>query len=60
MWCPKCANSKTEVIGTKTKKENEIIRFRFCSKCEFEFLTIEFLNRKSNIDKYKNNLEKLN
>ena len=60
MWCPKCANFKTEVIGTKAKKENEIIRFRFCPKCEFEFLTIEYLNKFDNHKNYKKSLEKLN
>lgn len=60
LWCPKCANFKTEVIGTKVKKENEISRFRICPKCEFEFLTIEIINKSSNREKYKKSLEKLN
>ena len=58
MWCPKCANFKTEVIGTKVKKENEITRFRFCPKCEFDFLTIEFINNFDNREKYKSILKK--
>lgn len=58
MWCPKCANFKTEVIGTKGKKDNEISRFRFCPKCEFDFLTIEFINNFDNREKYKSILKK--
>jgi transcriptional regulator NrdR family protein len=60
VWCPKCANFKTEVIGTKLKKENVTARFRFCPICEFSFLTIEFINNSENRDKYKKSLEKLN
>ena len=40
------------------KKDNEISRFRFCPKCEFDFLTIEFINNSDNRDKYKSILKK--
>lgn len=42
MWCPKCANDKTKVIGSYTAND-EVIRFRICSFCEFSFLSFEIL-----------------
>ena len=53
---------KTEVIGTKIKKKKKkIMRFQdldFVPKCEFDFLTIEFINNSENRDKYKSILKK--
>jgi transcriptional regulator NrdR family protein len=57
LWCPKCANSKTTVSGTVIKKSNEILRFRICPVCEFSFLTIEFIKRNENLQKYKKALD---
>ncbi len=39
MICPKCANEKTEVVGTSKGTVNE--RFRKCPRCGYSFQTVE-------------------
>jgi len=41
MYCPKCANEKTRVMGTVKGIRNE--RFRKCDACGFSFQTVEAL-----------------
>lgn len=39
MICPRCANEKTEVVGTVKGTVNE--RFRKCKRCGYSFQTVE-------------------
>lgn len=41
MWCPRCANEKTKVIGTDKSTMNE--RFRKCPACGYSFQTVEVI-----------------
>jgi len=39
MWCPKCGNEKSRVIGTE--KSGVVERYRKCPACNHSFATIE-------------------
>lgn len=39
MWCPKCQNEKTQVVGTDSAIL--VSRFRHCLQCGYRFITCE-------------------
>jgi len=39
MWCPKCGNETTRVVGTE--KSGVVERYRKCPACKHAFATIE-------------------
>jgi|GEM_PF-5337909 len=51
MWCPKCNNVKTKVIGTD--KSAYVKRMRICPKCKIAYTTIELINDNKNLAAYR-------